>query len=121
MKIENSGTADVQGETAYLAHDFTLSCRVPIILGAPRNKLSDDVPVQLVRHVPQKITRGDEGLIGTPSVDHTVRIVLKDLLLKGVQGLVELQSSMTRGESRHKDIGLSAFDGIVLDTGVNGL
>ena len=28
---------------------------------------------------------------------------------------------MTGGESRHKDIGLGAFDGIVLDTGVNGL
>ena len=28
---------------------------------------------------------------------------------------------MARGESRHKDIGLGAFDGIVLGTGVNGL
>ena len=28
---------------------------------------------------------------------------------------------MARGESRHKDIGLGAFDGIVMDTGVNGL
>ena len=28
---------------------------------------------------------------------------------------------MASGESRHKDIGLGAFDGIVLDTGVNGL
>ena len=27
---------------------------------------------------------------------------------------------MTRGKRRHKDIGLSAFDGIVLDTGVDG-
>ena len=27
---------------------------------------------------------------------------------------------MARGESRHKDIGLGAFDGIFLDTGVNG-
>ena len=27
---------------------------------------------------------------------------------------------MTRGERRHKDIGLGAFDGIVLDTGVDG-
>ena len=41
--------------------------------------------------------------------------------MKGVEGLVELQSSMARGESRHKDIGLGAFDGIVMDTGVNGL
>ena len=121
MKIENSRTADVQGETAYLAHHFPLSCRVPIILSAPRNKLGGDVPVQFIRHVPQKITRGEEGLIGTPSVDHTVRILVKDLLLKGVEGLVELQSSMARSESRHKDVGLGAFDGIVLDTGVNGL
>ena len=41
--------------------------------------------------------------------------------MKGVEGLVELQSSMERGESRHKDSALGAFDGIVLDTGVNGL
>ena len=41
--------------------------------------------------------------------------------MKGVEGLVELESSMARGESRHKDIGLGAFDGIVLDTGVNSL
>ena len=121
MKIENGGTADVQGETAYLAHHFALSCCVPIILSAPRNKLGDDVPVQFIRHVLQKITRGDGGLIGTPSVDHTVRIIVKDLFLEGVQGLVELQSSMASGESRHKDVGLGAFDGIVLDTGVNGL
>ena len=60
-------------------------------------------------------------MTGTPSVDHTVRIIVKDLFLEGVQGLVELQSSMASGESRHKDVGLGAFDGIVLDTGVNGL
>ena len=41
--------------------------------------------------------------------------------MKGVEGLVELESSMARGESRHKDIGLGAFDGIVMDIGVNGL
>ena len=121
MKIENGGTADVQGESVYLAHHFALSCCVPIILSAPRNKLGDDVPVQLIRHVPQKITHGDEGLIGTTSVDHTVRIIVKDLLLKGVQGLIELEPSMARGEGHHKDVGLGAFDGIVLDTGVNGL
>ena len=28
---------------------------------------------------------------------------------------------MTRGESRHKDVGFDAFDGIVLDARVNGL
>ena len=54
-------------------------------------------------------------------MNHTVRIVVKDLLYKDVQGLVELESSMTRGESRHKDIGLGAFDGIVLDIGVDSL
>ena len=67
------------------------------------------------------MTRVDGGLVETPSANHAVRIVVKDLLLKGVEGLVELQSSMAHGESRHKDIGLGAFDGIVLDTGVNGL
>ena len=41
--------------------------------------------------------------------------------MKDVQGLVELESSMARRERRHKDIGLGAFDGIVLDTGVDSL
>ena len=119
MKIENGGATDVQGESTYIGHHFTVSYRVPVILIAPRNKLGDDVPVQFIGHVPQKFTCGDGGLIGTPSVDHTVRIIVKDLLLKGVEGFVELQSSMARGESRHKDVGLGAFDGIVLDAGVN--
>ena len=121
MTIENGGATDVQGESTYFAHHFALSCRVPIVLSAPRNKLGDDVPVQFIRHVPQKITRGDGGLIGTPSVDHTVHIIVKDLLLKSIEGLIEFEPSMTRGESRHKNVGLGAFDGIVLDTGVDGL
>ena len=121
MKIENSGASDVQRETAYPANHFSSSGLVPIILGASRNELGDDVPVEFIRHVPQKITFGDGGLTGTPLVHDTIGIEIKDLLLKGVQGLVELEPSMARGESRHKDIGLGAFDGIVLDSGVNGL
>ena len=58
-------------------------------------------------------------MIGTPSVDHTVRIIVKDLFLEGVQRLIELEPSMARGEGRHKDVGLGAFDGIVLDTGID--
>ena len=58
-------------------------------------------------------------MIGTPSVDHTVRIIVKDLFLEGVQRLVELEPSMARSESRHEDIG--AFDGIVLDAGIDSL
>ena len=121
MKIENSGASDVQRETAYLANHFSSTGLVPIILGASRNELGDDVPVEFIRHVPQKITFGDGGLTGTPLVHDTIGIEIKDLLLKGVQGLVELEPSMARCESRHKDVGLGAFDGIVLDTGVDGL
>ena len=121
MEIKNRRSADVQRETAYLAHYFACASRVPIILGAPRNELGDDVSVQFIGHVPQKITRGNRGLIGTPLVHNTIGIIVKDLLLKGVEGLVELEPSMARGESRHKDVGFGAFDGIVLDTGVNGL
>ena len=33
------------------------------------------------------MTRVDGGLVGTPSANHAVRIVVKDLLLKGVEGL----------------------------------
>ena len=121
MKIKNGGPPNIQRETADLAHHFTCASRVPIILGAPRNKLSDDVSVQFIGHVPQKIPGGNTGLTWTPLVHHTVRIVVKHLLLKGVEGLVELEPSMARGERRHKDIGLGAFNGIVLDTGVDGL
>ena len=55
----------------------------------------------------------------TPLVHHTVCIIIEDLLLKGVQGLVELQSSMTGSESGYENIGLGAFDSIVVDTGVD--
>ena len=60
-------------------------------------------------------------MAGTPLIHDTIGIIIQDLLLKGVQGLVELQSSMERGESRHKDVGFGAFDSIVVDTGVDGL
>ena len=84
LKIENGRPADVQGETAYLTHHFAATGLVPIILGAPRNKLGDDVSVQFIRHVPEKIPGGNAGLTGTTLVHHTICIVVKDLLLKGV-------------------------------------
>ena len=121
MKIENGRPPDVQRETADLAHHFTSTGRVPIILGAPRNELGDNVPIQFIRHIPQKIPGGNTGLTGTPLVHDAICVIVEDLLLKGVQRLVELESSMTRRESRHKDVGLGAFDSIILDTGVNGL
>ena len=74
-----------------------------------------------MRHVPQIINRGDGGLTLTPSVDHTVRVIVKDLLLEGVQRLVEFQPGVTGGEGRHKDVGLGAFYRIVMDTGVDSL
>ena len=58
-------------------------------------------------------------MTGTPLVHHTICVIIKDLLLKGVQGLIQLQSSMTGGESGYENIGLGAFDSIVLDTGVD--
>ena len=59
-------------------------------------------------------------MTGAPLVHHTIGIVIEDLLLKGVQGLVELQSSMTGSESGYENIGFGTFDGIVVDAGVNG-
>ena len=120
MEVEDSPPTDVQRETAYLTHHFAPTGLVPIILGAPENKLGIDVPVQFIGHVPQKIPGGNAGLTGTPLVHHTICIIVEDLLLKGVQGLVELEPSMTGGESRHKDVGFGAFDSIVLDAGVDG-
>ena len=48
-------------------------------------------------------------------------IIVKDLLLKGVEGLVEFEPSVTRGEGRYEDVGFGDFDGILLDAGVDGL
>ena len=84
LKIQDSCAANIQGESSDLTHHFTLPCRVPVILSASRNELGDDVTIQFVGHVPQKITCGDGGLTRTPSVDHTVRVIIKHLLLKGV-------------------------------------
>ena len=94
---------------------------IPIILGATGSELGDDITVQFIHHVAQKIPDGDAGLTGTPLVHDTVGIIVKDLLLKGVEGLVEFEPSMTRGEGRYKDVGLGPFDRIVLDAGVDGL
>ena len=52
-----------------------------------------------------------------PLVHHTVGIIIKDLLLKGV----EFQPSMTCGESRYEDVSLGPFDCILFDTGLDGL
>ena len=41
--------------------------------------------------------------------------------MKGVEGLVEFQPGVTGGEGRHKDIGLGAFNRIVMDTSVDSL
>ena len=48
-------------------------------------------------------------------------IIVKDLLLKGVEGLVEFEPSVTRGEGHCEDVGFGDFDGILLDAGVDGL
>ena len=71
--------------------------------------------------ISQKITDGDVRLTRTPFFYHTVGIIVKDLLLKGVEGLVEFEPSMTRGESRHKNIGLGPFDRVLFDTVKDGL
>ena len=41
--------------------------------------------------------------------------------MKGVEGLVEFEPSVTRGEGRYEDVGFGDFDGILLDAGVDGL
>ena len=121
MEIEDGRPADVQGETAYLTHHFTSTGLVPIIFCAPRNELGDDVPVHFIRHISQKIPDGNAGLARTPLVHDTVGIIVEDLVLKGVEGLVEFEPSMARGESRYEDVRFGAFDRIFLDAGVDGL
>ena len=71
--------------------------------------------------ISQKIADGDVRLTGTPLVYHTVGIIVKDLLLKGFEGLVEFEPSTTCGESRHENIGLGPFDRVLFDTVKDGL
>ena len=104
-----------------LAHLFTLSCGVPVVFGPTRNEFGDDVTIEFIRHIPEKTTCGDGRLIGTPFVDHAVRVIVKDLLLEDIKGLIEFEPSVTGGEGRHKYIGFGAFDRIVIHTGVDGL
>ena len=88
---------------------------MPIILGALRNKLGDDISVQFVGHIPQKIPDGDGRLARTLFLHHTVGIIVKDLLLEDIKGLVEFEPSVTRGESCYEDVGFGSVDGILLD------
>ena len=99
----------------------TLQTTLPALLGTPRNKLGDDISVQFVGHIPQKIPDGDGRLARTPFVHRTVGIIVKDLLLEDIKGLVEFEPSVTRGEGPHENIGLGPFDGILVDAGVHGL
>ena len=48
LKIQDSCPAIIQGESSDLTHHFTLPCRVPIVLGAPRNELCNDIPIQFI-------------------------------------------------------------------------
>ena len=84
MEIEDGGAANIEGESSDVTHHFTSTGLVPIILGAPRNELGDDIPVQFIRHVPQKIADGNAGLTRTPSIDHSVRVIIRHLLLESV-------------------------------------
>ena len=85
----------------------------------PRHELGNDAPLQLIRHVPQEVTNGDGRLTGFPLVDHTFRGIITHLLLKGVEGLVQLEPGVARGEGCDKNIGLGPFGGVVIDAGVN--
>ena len=121
LKIQDSCAANIQGEYAGLTHLFTLSCGVPVVFGPTRNEFGDDVTIEFIHHIPEKTTCGDGRLIGTPFVDHAVRVVVKDLPLEDIKGLIEFEPSVTGGEGRRKDIGFGAFDRIVMYTGVDSL
>ena len=54
-----------------------------------------------------------------PLVDDTVVVAEEHLLLKSMEGLVQLEPGVARGESGDKNIGLGPFRGVVLDAGVN--
>ena len=103
LKIQNGGSTDVQGESSHLTSHFTRSGCVPIILSASRYELRDDIPLQF------------QFLF----VDDTVCVVVEHLLLKGVEGLVELEPGVARSESGDKNIGLGPSRSVVLDAGVN--
>ena len=47
---------------------FALACLVTVIFSTPGNELSDDVTIQFIPHVAEKIANGDGRLIGAPFV-----------------------------------------------------
>ena len=121
LKIQDSCAANIQGGYAGLVHLFTLSCGVPVVFGPTRNEFGDDVTIEFIHHIPEKTICGDGRLIGTPFVDHAVRVIVKDLPLEDIKGLIEFEPSVTGGEGRRKDIGFGAFDRIIMYTGVDSL
>ena len=46
-------------------------------------------------------------------------VIIKHLLLKGVEGLVQLEPGVACGEGGDKCIGLDPFGGVVIYTGVD--
>ena len=80
VKIEDSLTANIQGESADIADHFSLPCRVTVVFGTSGDEFCDNVTIEFIRHVPKKATSGDEGLTGAPFVHHTIGIIVKDLL-----------------------------------------
>lgn len=84
VKIEDSQTANIQGESPDIADHFSLHCRVTVVFDTTRDEFCDDVTIEFIRHVPEKVAGGDEGLNRVPFVHHTIGIIVKDLLLEGM-------------------------------------
>ena len=61
LKIQDSCTANIEGESADLADPFALPCRVRIIFGTARNKLGDDVTTNSSVMSPRKSSVAMEG------------------------------------------------------------
>ena len=79
VKIEDSLTANIQGESADIADHFSLPCDVTVVFGTSWDEFCDNVTIEFIRHVPKKPASGDEGLTRAPFVHHTIDIIVKDL------------------------------------------
>ena len=110
---------NVEGKTADLAFRFAVAGQVTIIFGTIRHKFRNDVPLQFVSHLAEKVTHRNARLVEFPSVDDRIGVVVQHLLLEDVEVTIELEAGPTGGERGDKDVGLGTGFDVVVYVGIN--
>ena len=116
VKVELFLSMCVEGETAYLAFDFTIFGFLPIILWACSSKLDDVISgFEFAGEFSEMISQGREGLTGSMREDDGIRVEVQHLFgVDSAQAFsVEFESHPTHGETGHEDVDID-LNGICL-------